>query len=172
MMRWVRVRGLREGAMQLGRVEGLPNDVRDDAQRPQDYGFAGNPLDGQGLKLEVAGHTVIIRLDRLAERPQLAAYEVCVWHKEGHRVTLRAGKLVEVSCDTLRVNAAVKVELNTPLVTTSAALQVGSTAAVAGNTTVGGTVVAIGDVSGAGKSLQSHTHTGVATGTDSTGVPN
>lgn len=172
LARWVRVRGLREGPMQIGRVEGLPNDARDDAQRPQDYGFAAQPVDGQGLKLEVGGHTIIIRMDRLAERPRLAEYEVCVWHKEGHRVTLRAGKLVEVSCDTLRVNAAVKVELNTPLVTTSAALRVGTTAAVAGNTTVGGTLAAVGDVTGVGKSLQSHTHGGVDAGPNNTSPPN
>lgn len=160
LMRWVRVRGLTEGKMQKGRVEGLPNDARDDAQRPQDYGFAGNPVEGQGLKLEMGGHTVIIRLDRLAERPQLAAYEVALWHKDGHKVTLKAGGLVQVDCTSLVVNAAAGVTLNTPAV------------AVSGVLTVGGTVVAVGNVTGAGKSLAAHTHSGVQGGSGNTGAPN
>lgn len=160
LMRWVRIRGLTEGKMQKGRVEGLPNDVRDDAQRPQDYGFAGNPVDGQGLKLEVGGHTVIIRMDRLAERPELAAYEVAVWHKEGHMVTLKSGGLIQVDCTNLVVNASAGVALNTP------------TVAIAGALTVGGTMVAAGNVTGAGKSLATHTHSGVQAGGSNTGTPN
>ncbi len=182
LMRWVRVRGLREGAMQVGRVEGLPNDVRDEAQRPQDYGFAANPVEGQGLKLEIGGHTVIIRLDRLAERPQLAQYEVAVWHKEGHRITLKANGLVQMDCVRLVVNASAAVTLNSPQVTinASAAMTV-NTPQVALNTpnvTATGAVQAAGvvtsavDVLGGGKSLVGHTHGGVAPGAASTGAPN
>lgn len=160
LMRWVRIRGLIEGKMQKGRVEGLPNDARDDAQRPQDYGFSGNPVDGEGLKIEAGGHTVIIRMDRIAERPQLAAYEVAVWHKEGHKITLKANGVVEVDCTTLVMNASASVALNAP------------TVAISGALTVGGTVVAVGNISGAGKSLGTHTHSGVQAGISNTGVPN
>lgn len=160
LMRWVRIRGLTEGKMQKGRVEGLPNDARDDAQRPQDYGFAGNPVDGQGLKLEIGGHTVIIRMDRIAERPQLAAYEVAVWHKEGHRLTMKANGVVEIACASLVVNASASVALNTP------------TVAISGALTVDSTVVATGNVTGAGKSLATHTHSGVQAGGSNTGTPN
>jgi len=134
LMRWVRIRGLKEGKFQKGRVEGFEGDVRDDAQRPQDYGYAANPVDGEGLKLEVGGHTIIVRMDRTAERPQLAAYEVAVWHKEGHMVRLRAGRIIQVDCDQFIVNAATKVQLNTPLVQGS------------------------GDVKAGAISLQSHVH--------------
>ena len=152
LARWVRIRGLREGLMQIGRVEGLENDARDDAQRPLDYGFAAMPVDGQGLKLEMGGHTIIIRMDRLAERPHLAAYEVCVWHKEGHKLTLKAGGVVQVDCTQLVVNA--------PLT------------AISGDVTVGGTIVSVGDVTGAGVSLQTHTHGGVDAGPSDTAPPN
>lgn len=169
-MRWVRVRGLMEGLFQKGREEGLPNEGRDGATRPQDYGFAGNPVGGEGLKLEIGGHTVIIRLDRTAERPQLAAYEVAVWHKEGHNVTLRAGKLVEVNCDTFRVNATVKAEFNTPLLAMSAKATVGDTLAVANGLTGGGNatfaagrVSALG-ITAAGKALDGHTHPDLTSG--------
>lgn len=152
LMRWVRIRGLTEGKMQKGRVEGLPNDVRDDAQRPQDYGFAANPVDGQGLKLEIGGHTVIIRMDRLAERPELAAYEVALWHKEGHMVRLRAGRIVQVDCDQFIVNASVGVLLNTPTVAASAAI-------------TSQTVAAATSLKVAGKEVNGHNHGNVQNGT-------
>lgn len=139
-MRWVKVRGLREGKFQSGRTEGFEGDVRDNAQRPQDYGFAANAVDGEGLKLEVGGHTVIIRMDRTAERPQLPAYEVAVWHKEGHMVRLKGGRIVQVDCDQFIVNASTKVALNTPLVTTTGAIN------------------ASGDVKAGAISLQGHVH--------------
>ncbi len=152
-LRRARMRSLKEGLVQSLRVEALENDAKDNAERFQDYGYAANPVDGQGLAITVGGHTIVLRLDRLAERPRLAAYEVSVWHKEGHSVTLRAGKLVEVSCDTFRVNAAVKVELNTPAMTAN------GTVGVTGRVTAGG-------LTSAGKSLDNHNHneTGAVTG--------
>ena len=154
-LRRARMRSLKEGLVQSLRVEALENDAKDDAERFQDYGYAANAVDGQGLVITAGGHTIVLRMDRLAERPRLAAYEVSVWHKEGHCVTLKAGKLVEVSCDTFRVNAAVKVELNAPLVTAN------GTMGVTGRMTAGG-------VTAAGKQLDGHNHneTGVVTGTN------
>ena len=113
-LRRARIRKLVEGLVQRGRIEATENDAKDDAERHQDYGFAANPVDGEGLVLHIGGHTIILRQDRLRERPRLEAYEVSVWHKEGHHVTLKAGKLVECDCDTLVVNAATAVQLNTP----------------------------------------------------------
>lgn len=126
LIRWAKVRGLKEGKMQTGRVEGPPNESRDGAQRPQDYGFAGNPVDGEGLRIEAGGHTVIIRMDRIAERPQLAAYEVAVWHKEGHMVRLRSGRVVQIDCDDFIVNATNKAQFNTPLVQSTGDVKAGA----------------------------------------------
>lgn len=173
-LRRARIRKLAEGLVQSARVEALENDAKDDAERFQDYGYAANAVDGQGLVITAGGHTIVLRMDRLAERPRLAAYEVAVWHKEGHRVTLKAGKLVEVSCDTFRVNAGVKVEFNTPLLSTSAQATVGATLAVTGGITGGGNAtfaagrVSAQGVTAGGKALDAHTHpeTGVTTGTN------
>lgn len=151
-LRRARIRGLKEGQVQRGRSEATENDVKDDAERFQDYGLAANPVDGQGLVMTVDGHTIIVRMDRLAERPQLAAYEVAVWHKEGHKITLKEGKLIQVDCDTLKVNAAVKVEFNTPLVTNSGAM------------TAQGRVTGVGGVTAAGKALDGHTHPDITSG--------
>lgn len=139
-MKWVRVRGLVEGVFQRARLESDGAHARDGALRPQDYGFAANPVDGEGLKLEVGGHTILLRVDRTAERPQLPAYEVAVWHQEGHMVRLRAGRVVQVDCDQYVVNASAGVVLNTPSVSAS------------------GSVIATGDVVGAGTSLHGHVH--------------
>jgi phage gp45-like len=117
VMRWVRVRGLKEGKMQRGRVEGSENDARDDAQRPQDYGFAASPVDGEGLKIEFGGHTVILRVDRINERPALAAYEVAVWHREGHMVKLKAGRVIEMVGDQLIANMSQGIAFNSPTLT-------------------------------------------------------
>lgn len=101
LLRRARMRGLREALVQVIRVEALEDDAKDDAERWQDYGFAGNPGDGQGLVINAGGHTVVLRLDRIADRPQLAEFEVAVWHKEGHKITLKAGSVIEVDCTRL-----------------------------------------------------------------------
>lgn len=150
-LRRARLRGLKEGQVQTVRAESLESDAKDNAERFQDYGLAANPMDGQGLVITVGGHVIVLRMDRLAERPQLAPYEVSVWHKEGHNVTLRAGKVVEVNCDIYRVNAAVRAEMNTPVVAMSDAA------------TVGGRLSAAG-VSAAGKQIDGHTHPDLSSG--------
>jgi phage baseplate assembly protein V len=159
LLRRVRVRGLAEGSVQRARVEGLPNESRDAVERWQDYGFAGNPLDGQGLRLEVGGHTVVIKLDRLASRPRLAAYEVCVWHEEGHKITLKSGGKIVMDCTELVVNASTSVTLNTPTITGT------------GNATVAGTLTGTTDVVFAGKSGKNHVHSGVQSGPQQSGGP-
>ena len=87
-LRRARIRNLKEGLVQSARIEALENDAKDDAERFQDYGFAANVVDGQGLVINAGGHTIVLRMDRLAERPQLPAFEVRVWHKEGHHVEI------------------------------------------------------------------------------------
>lgn len=196
LLRRARIRGLVEGKVQRARAEALDDDAKDDAERWQDYGFAANPVDGQGLVLNVAGHTIVVRLDRIAERPQLDAYEVALWHKEGHMVRLKAGKVVEVSCDELVVNAATSVAINSPWVTVSASsgvtldtpqvqasgdVAVAGSAAVSGGVGAGGAAPVVGKVLApaveaasslkvAGVQVAGHTHPGVQAGGASTGA--
>lgn len=96
LLRRARLRGLKEGAVQTVRSESLDHQAHDQAERWQDYGFAANVVEGQGLVINAGGHTIVLRMDRLAERPQLAPLEVAVWHQEGHAVTLRSGGKVEI----------------------------------------------------------------------------
>ncbi len=116
MLRRARMRNLTEGQVQLVRAEATDDDTKDGVERWQDYGLTSNPGDGQGVVLNIDGHTIVMRLDRLAERPTLDVYEVAVWHKEGHYVKLKAGKVVEVNCDQLMISASTKVSVTSPTV--------------------------------------------------------
>lgn len=158
ILRRARIRGVKEGSVQTARAEALENDAKDEAERWQDYGFACNPVDGQGLVINAGGHTIVLRMDRISERPQLGAYEVSVWHKEGHSVTLKAGKLVQVDCDTLVINAAVGVTLNTPEVNASAKV-------------TAPTIEAADSLKIVGKEMKDHVHSGVTAGAALSGPP-
>ena len=117
LLRRARLRGLVDGLVQRARAEALENDAKDDAERWQDYGFAARPVDGEGLVINAGGHTVVLRMDRIKDRPQLGADEVCVWHKDGARVTLRAGRVVEIDCDQLVLRASTSITLDAPATT-------------------------------------------------------
>jgi phage baseplate assembly protein V len=173
-LRWARVRGVAEGKMQQGRAEVFDSMARDEAMRPQDYGFTSLPVEGQGLVIEAGGHTIILRQDVLASRPQLAAYEVAVWHKEGHMVSLKAGKLVQVDCDRFVVNAAASVAINAPAVTITAptSITMATPSIVAATATLLSKVVsAVTSLVVAGKEMSNHTHGGISRGTGQSDPP-
>jgi phage gp45-like len=117
LLRRARIRNVTEGKVQIARVEATEGDTKDAAERWQDYGFAGNPGDAQGLVINFGGHTVVIRADRIAERPQLAAFEVAMWHKEGHSVKLKAGGVIELNGASLTVNMTGAVTINSTALT-------------------------------------------------------
>lgn len=117
MLRRAVLRGLREGQVQVARAEAVENDAKDDAERWQDYGFAARPKEGQGLVLNLGGHTVVLRMDRIADRPHLEEDEVAVWHKDGAMVKLRAGRVVEIDCDQLVLRADTSITLDAPTTT-------------------------------------------------------
>lgn len=180
LLRRARLRGLVDGRVQTARAESLENESHDAAERHQDYGFAAQPVDGQGLVMHVGGHTLVLRMDRIAERPALDALEVAVWHSEGHMVKLKAGKVVEVSCDHLVINATQDVTINTPVMTVNASdqvqLQTPLVAAsddvdVGANAHVAGTATAEVDVISGAISLRHHRTSGVKRGTEVSDEP-
>lgn len=159
MARRARFRGLKEGLVQTARAEVFEPNGRDRAERHQDYGFAGMPVDGEGLRFELGGHTFIMRMDRTAERPELAAYEVCVWHKEGHWIKLQAGRVIAMDCARFVVNASTEVVLNTPMVRGL------------GDADFVGTVTGQTDVVFAGKSTLEHAHANIRRGDEVSDPP-
>lgn len=148
LLRRASIRGIKEGRVQKASVKVFDVSAPEQAERWQDYGFSGNPDQGEGIVIDVGGHAIIIRLDRLSSRPQLAKYEVCVWHEQGHKLTLKDGGLIEVDCTLFKVNGDMQVTGN----------QV-----VAGSATAA-TVVGLQDVVFAGKSALTHVHGGVQRG--------
>lgn len=131
LLRRALFRSLKEGPVQTVRVEVFDINGRDAVERWQDYGFAGNPVDGQGLVIEAGGHTVVFRMDRLDGRPRLAPYEVAVWHKEGHKIVLQSGRKIRVECDDYEVVASKSVKMTTPKFSTSENMEVGGRADIA-----------------------------------------
>ncbi len=185
LLRRARLRGGREGQVQTMRAESLENDAKDQAERWQDYGFAAQPVDGQGLVIHAGGHTIVLRVDRLAERPALEAYEVAVWHKEGHYVKLKAGRAIEMSGDSLVINMSQSVTINTQVMelnapnmslnATDLALNASRLAMNAGTGTgnIGDMAFNGGSITHNDKNIgSSHTHGGIDPGPANTSGPN
>ncbi|UTV56177.1 phage baseplate assembly protein domain-containing protein [Burkholderia arboris] len=156
MLRRALIRGLKEGPVQEVAVQVFDSSGRENAERWQDYGFAGNPGDGQGLVIEVGGHTVVMRLDRIDSRPQLKVGEVAVWHKDGHKILLTDGGKVRVECDTFEVVAKSGISFETPKVTASEGFE-----SKTANITDGATI--------AGRDFVGHNHDRVQRGNDNSG---
>jgi phage gp45-like len=157
LLRRALFRGLKEGPVQTVRVEVFDINGRDDAERWQDYGFASNPVDGQGLLIEAGGHTVVLRMDRIDTRPRLQPFEVAVWHKDGHSILLQDGGKISVKCTDFEVEASNGVKFTTPKVATSEALEVGTRAEIK----EGASIASIEFVD--------HAHTNVQHGNDNSG---
>lgn len=167
LVRRARLRGVSDGRVQTARAESLENQAHDRAERHQDYGFAGHPVDGQGLVMYVDGNTLVLRLDRILERPELAPYEVAVWHREGHMIKLKAGRVTEVTCDRLLFNVLDDIVVNTKRFEVHASERVlldTPTVEGSGDMHAAGTVIGEEDVASGPITLRTHKTAGVKRG--------
>ena len=146
-------------AQRIQRVdaEALADEQLQDVELMQHFGFTSAPPPGaQLIVLPLGGRTsaaVVIASEHGSYRLQLGAQgEAAIYNQWGDQVHLKADRSIEVI-------AAAKVRLATPLVE------------MTGNLTVVGTIVATGNVTGAGKSLAAHVHSGVVSGGSNTGAP-
>lgn len=135
----------------------LADEVRDNVERFQNYGFTSHPHPGaEAIAASVAGsrdHVVVLAVDdRRYRLRNLQQGEVAMYTDEGDKVVLKRGGVIEVT-------AATKVRLITPLLECT------------GDVTVAGTLTATVDVIGGGKSLKNHVHSGVDSGSSNTGAP-
>lgn len=142
--------------MQSVQVSLLSDELRDSVERFQEYGFTSVPLPGaEGVALAVSGnrdHVVVVATDdRRYRKLGMQPGEVAIYNNVGDYVILKAGEI--------EVRHGTKVTITAPLV------------AISGNLTVGGTIVATGQITGAGKNLSTHVHTGVTSGGSNTGAP-
>lgn len=135
----------------------LADEVRDEVEHFQPYGFTSHPHPGaEAVVVCVAGsrdHALAIVVDdRRYRLKPLQQGEVALYTDEGDRIVLKRGGTVEVVAST-------KVRLTTPLVECT------------GNVTVAGTLTAAVDVVGGGVSLKTHVHGGVDVGSSNTEPP-
>lgn len=123
----------------------LSDDVGDEIERFQEYGFTSRPKSGaEAIILCVGGsraHAIAVAVDdRRYRLKPLAEGEVALYtdegdyihFKRGHVIEVMAGAKVKVTAPEVEVIASTKVTLDTPLTHVTGALQVDGTAAVTG----------------------------------------
>lgn len=136
----------------------MAGQTPDDVERPQTYGNTSVPHPGaEGIALAVGGstgHTVVICVDdRRYRLTGLQAGEVALYDDLGHKVYLtRDGIVIDGAGQDIRLTNAPTVRVET-------------------NLHVTGAITAVGNVTGAGISLQGHVHGGVQAGAAQTGAP-
>lgn len=146
-----------DAKMQLLQIEALKGEVRDRAERFQNYGFTSVPLPGAEAVVIFPGgqreHPLVIAVDdRRYRLKALAAGEVALYTDQGDYVHLKRDGNIEIKAST-------EVVLDVPLVT------------MTGDLTVNGTVTGETDVIADGISGKNHVHSGVQGGPSNTGAP-
>lgn len=159
--------------LQSLQCEILRDDVVDEVERFQEYGFTSHPKPGAEAIVACVGgsraHAIVIAVDdRRFRLKSLAEGEVALYTDEGDYVLLKRGRNIEVLAGTkakvtapeVELVAIAKVRLTTPLTE------------IQGNVTVNGNVtVTGGNITADGIGLKTHTHGGVQPGSGSTGGP-
>jgi phage baseplate assembly protein V len=195
-----------DAPVQLVQIDGVADEQLQDNELMQHYGYTSNPPAGtMGVVLPVGGrtaHGIVVATEHGTYRLKaLKPGEVAVYTDEGDSIVLKRGRLIEVTTQTLKINASTKVEITTPdMVVTAAnqvlmttplvkasavvtadgkingnggmAIQGGTGATFSGNVAqTGGSITTDGDVQASGKSLAGHAHGGVQPGSGNTGTP-
>ncbi|GBR09520.1 phage baseplate assembly protein domain-containing protein [Gluconobacter frateurii] len=157
------------GPEQLLTLQAHYGQVRSQVPVWQPFGFASSvPLDGAITHLIQVGSdpSDVIALPpanpAAARMGGLTAGESCQYDSVGQKIYLQDGKIVRVDA---HQELLVSIGGQTVLDVTPDGV------AITGKLTVTETIVAQGDVKGAGISLSTHTHSGVQTGSGTTGKP-
>ena len=171
-----------EGNMQRVQISLLEDEVIDDVERFQDYGFTSVPEEGAEATVVFVGADrshpiVVVADDRRVRKKGLKPGEVAVYHKNGDFIHLKNENEIEVKTKTFNVNcttatiaAEFEVMLDSPLVTLTGRQQTtGEKSGGGASTFVGGLKNTGGEVISNGISLEHHTHPGDSGGT--TGEP-
>lgn len=146
------------GKMQALQVRLLAGEVKDIMEHFEPFGFTSKPLPGaEAITAFFDGDrshgVVLVVADRRYRLRTLDDGEVALHDAYGNRAHFKKD-------GTLDLVATTKVAITSPLVT------------VSGNLQVAGTITGTVDVIGGGKSLKTHTHSGVQAGASNTGQPN
>lgn len=117
------------GAVQLVQGDGLNGERLLDMEYFQHFGFTSNPPAGSmKVVLPIGGktaHSIIIATEHGTYRlKNLKPGEVALYTDEGDSIILKRGRIMEVTTQTFRVNAATAIELNSPTITGTASTSV------------------------------------------------
>ncbi|HHE8746277.1 TPA: phage baseplate assembly protein V [Haemophilus influenzae] len=166
--------------IQKVQASGLADETLQDVELMQQFGFTSvPPANTQAVILPIGGqttHGIVIATENGSFRVKnLQGGEVAVYDESGSSIVLKKGRLIEIDCDVLKINAATKVDISSPLVETDQvftaqgqingnggmAVQGGSGASFTGNVQQsGGSFTTDGDVEAGIISLRNHKHTG------------
>ena len=166
--------------IQKVQASGLADETLQDVELMQQFGFTSvPPANTQAVILPIGGqttHGIVIATENGSFRVKnLQGGEVAVYDESGSSIVLKKGRLIEIDCDVLKINAATKVDISSPLVETDQvftaqgqingnggmAVQGGSGASFTGNVEQrGGSFTTDGDVEAGTISLRNHKHTG------------
>ncbi|MEX3688851.1 phage baseplate assembly protein V [Paraburkholderia sp. BR14263] len=179
-----------DAGVQLVQGQGVAGETLQDNELFQHYGFTSNPPAGtMAVVIPVGGktaHGIIVATEHAAYRKKsLATGEVAIYTSEGDFIVLRQGRVIDISTQTLNINAdnavniktgkltidaSDSVNANTPAVNASQQVNVTGALAANGGMTAkagadGGAAVTIAgeahvteDVVAGGKSLLHHDH--------------
>lgn len=166
--------------IQKVQASGLADETLQDVELMQQFGFTSvPPANTQAVILPIGGqttHGIVIATENGSFRVKnLQGGEVAVYDESGSSIVLKKGRLIEIDCDVLKINATTKVDISSPLVETDQvftaqgqingnggmAVQGGSGASFTGNVQQsGGSFTTDGDVKAGIISLSNHKHTG------------
>lgn len=147
--------------IQLAQVAGLADELLQNVELMQHYGFTSNPPVGsECVVLPMGGrtgHGIVIATEHGTYRiKNLKPGEVALCSDEGDSIILKRGRVMEVTTQTLNVNAATVVNIASPTVNINAQTAVNITSptvTLSGNLSVGGTITAAGNISSSGGNL-------------------
>lgn len=175
--------GLVDSSLDVQRVQvqGLAGEMLQDVELIQQFGFTSYPpADADVVVIPLGGNTshgVVLATEHGSYRlKSLGEGEVAVYDQSGSSIVLKKGKLIEINCDNLVINAAQKVQITTPLVEASQAVTaqglISGNAGLAiqggdggGNVQINCDIDHHGNITNNGKNIgATHTHTETNTG--------
>ncbi len=120
----------------------LADEVQDNMERFQNYGFTSHPpKDSEGIAVFPGGdrsHGILIAVDNRTYRLKgLQGGEVAVYTDEGDSIILKRDHHIEVKTQQLTIHATGAVQINTPKATFSTNVQIDGVLTVNGNITSG-----------------------------------
>lgn len=158
------------GGIQALQISLYKDEIRDQFERFQNYGFTSNPKPGaEACSVFFGGdrgNGIVVAIeDRRYRLRGLESGEVAIYTDEGDKIVLKRNNTIEIDTHTLNVNATTKVNITSPEVDISGDLKVTgniSAANVAASAAMTGATVAdsTGSMDTIRTKYNSHTHPG------------